>query len=181
MQVAVPQFAGTAVGTDVFLGLSHSNFCFNPCTCLLWDIFMVWSLNSPTMCLESWWLSERNESALTKMIQLNKTDSAKSFSRNITKRYLLKPTIPIITYFHSMLRRTDSKRPEVVPRIITQFAWFSSWIFDKTYLSPSIFDIVLVCSESTSDQGSFRRCASKSSLQAWCQSILLSKHHQKVF
>ena len=39
MQGAVPQFAGTAVGTGVFLSLSHSNFCFNPCTCLFCDIF----------------------------------------------------------------------------------------------------------------------------------------------
>jgi hypothetical protein len=36
----------------------------------------------------------------------------------------LKPIIRSITYFHSMLRRTDSKRPEDVPRIITQFALF---------------------------------------------------------
>jgi hypothetical protein len=36
----------------------------------------------------------------------------------------LKPIIRSITYFHSMLRRTDSKRPENVPRIITQFALF---------------------------------------------------------
>jgi hypothetical protein len=39
MQGAVPQFTGTAVGAGVFLGLSHLNFYFNPCTCLLCDIF----------------------------------------------------------------------------------------------------------------------------------------------
>jgi hypothetical protein len=31
-------------------------------------------------------------------------------SLKITKRYLLKPIIPIITYYHLMLRRPDSKR-----------------------------------------------------------------------
>jgi hypothetical protein len=41
-----------------------------------------------------------------------------------TKRYLLKPIISIATYYHSMLRRTASKRPEDVPRITTQLVLF---------------------------------------------------------
>ena len=40
MQGAVPQFAGTAIGAGVFLGLSHSYICFNPCTCLHCDLFL---------------------------------------------------------------------------------------------------------------------------------------------
>ncbi len=43
------------------------------------------------------------------------------FSRKITERCLFKRIIPIITYYHSMLRRTDSKRRVDVPRIATHF------------------------------------------------------------
>ena len=55
---------------------------------------------------------------------LEPVNDCQSCSRKITTRYLLKPIIRSITYFHSMLRQTDSKRPEDVPRIITQFALF---------------------------------------------------------
>ena len=58
-----------------------------------------------------------------------------------TKRYLLKL---IITYYHSMLWRTDSKRRVDVPRITTQLVYFSSLIFDKKKFFVNV-DIVLVC------------------------------------
>ena len=59
-----------------------------------------------------------------------------------TKRYLLKL---IITYYHSMLRRTDSKRWVDVPRITTQLLYFSSLIFDKRIFFFVNVYIVLVC------------------------------------
>ena len=59
-----------------------------------------------------------------------------------TKRYLLKL---IITYYHSMLRRTNSKRRVDVPRITTQLVYFSSLIFDKRFFFFVNVDIVLVC------------------------------------
>ena len=40
MQGALSQFTGTAVEAGVYLGLSHSNICFNPCTCLHCDLFL---------------------------------------------------------------------------------------------------------------------------------------------
>jgi hypothetical protein len=63
-----------------------------------------------------------------------------------TKRYLLKL---VITYYHSMLRRTDSKRRVDVPRITTQLVYFPSLIFDKRLF------FVLTLFWSAGDQGSF--------------------------
>ncbi len=59
-----------------------------------------------------------------------------------SKRYLLKL---IITYYHSMLRKTDSKRRVVVPWITTQLVDFSSLIFDKRFFFCVNVDNVLVC------------------------------------
>ena len=55
-----------------------------------------------------------------------------------TKRYLLKL---IITYYLSMLWRTDSKRRVDVPRITTQLVYFSSLIFDKRFFSSSMLTL----------------------------------------
>jgi hypothetical protein len=92
-----------------------------------------------------------------------------------TKRYLLKLIITIITYYHSMLQRTDSKRRMDVPRITTQLVYISSLILDKKYFSL----LMLTFFRSAEDRGRFSRCASKSSFQTWRQSILLTKNHQR--
>ena len=90
--------------------------------------------------------------------------------RKITKRYLSKPTIPIITYFHSVMQRTTSRTPGGCPPDHNTICFI---LLIKTYLSPSIFDIVLA----VGDQGSFSQCASKSLFQTWRQSIIPSQNH----
>jgi hypothetical protein len=60
----------------------------------------------------------------------SKLGASQSFSRKITKNYLLKLIIPIIKYNHSMLRSPDSKRRVDISRITTQFVYFSLLIFD---------------------------------------------------
>jgi hypothetical protein len=79
--------------------------------------------------------------------------SIQTFSRKITKRYLLKPIIPIITYNHSMLQRTTSKRRVHVHLITTQFVFFPLLIVVNGYFS----SLILTLFWSTGDRGSCRR------------------------
>jgi hypothetical protein len=62
-----------------------------------------------------------------------KLGASQSFSRKITTRYLLKPIIPVITYYHSTLRMTNSRSPAGCQPITTQLVLFSSLIFDKGF------------------------------------------------
>jgi hypothetical protein len=70
----------------------------------------------------------------------SKLCASQSFSRKITTRYLLKLIIPIIIYYHSTLRVTDSISPAGCPPITTWLALF--YHFVNVRLN---FDIVLVC------------------------------------
>ena len=70
----------------------------------------------------------------------SKLGASQSFSWEITTRYLLKLIIPIIIYYHSTLRMTDSIRPAGCPpitRLVTLFYHFVNIRLN--------FDIVLVC------------------------------------
>ena len=64
----------------------------------------------------------------------------------ITQRYVLKPNILILAYYHSKLRRTDSKclADARVCRITIRFVLFL-FIYGNSYFSSLMFDIVLVC------------------------------------
>jgi hypothetical protein len=72
---------------------------------------------------------------------------------------------------------TDCISPAGYPPITTQLVLFSSLIFDTSFFSSLMFDIVLICRRPRQLCG----CVSKSSLHPWSQSIFLSNNHQKVF
>ena len=112
--------------------------------------------------------------------------ASQSFSRKITKRYLLKLIIliiTVITYYHSMLRRPDSKRR------VDYIRGYPSdhnkiWLFFFVIIRHRLFSsLTLILFWSAGDQDSFCRCVSKSSFQTWRQSIILSKvkSHAPVF
>jgi hypothetical protein len=63
-------------------------------------------------------------SADVRPILHSKLGASQSFSRKITTRCLLKPIIPIRTYYHSTLRMTDSISPAGCPLITTLLALF---------------------------------------------------------
>jgi hypothetical protein len=70
----------------------------------------------------------------------SKLGASPYFSRKITTRYLLKLIMPIIIYYHSTLRMTDSISPAGCSLITTLLALF--YLFVNFRLN---FDIVLVC------------------------------------
>ncbi len=100
----------------------------------------------------------------------SKLCASQSFPRKRTTRYLLKPIIQIITYYHSTLWMTDSISQAGCPPITTQLILH---FFIDIWQNLSFLVDVLHCF----GPGSFRRCASKSSFQTWRQSILVSKNH----
>ncbi len=72
--------------------------------------------------------------------KLGGVGASQSFSRKIITRYLLKLIIPIIIYYHSTLRMTNSISPAGCPPITTLLALF--YHFVNVRLN---FNIVLVC------------------------------------
>ena len=70
----------------------------------------------------------------------SKLGASQSFSRKITTRYLLKLIIPIIIYYHSTPRMTDSISPAGCPPITTLLALFYHFVNARLN-----FNIVLVC------------------------------------
>ena len=85
----------------------------------------------------------------------------------------------IKTYYHSMLRRTVSKRRVDVPRITTQLVYLSSLIFDKRFFSSSMLTLFWSAGGRQLPPMSVQIFTSKLLAQIWSQLILLSKNSPK--